>query len=220
MEQGPFDGLLFHVVSDRGDSLTWHIWSPRRFERSDFDGAVADLDSTPFRRFTELFLGSARTGRRQLVRRRACAWATIAQTSRSPLAIAATDTSAGCSSMPEEQYSTPLFDHQKIQALWPGSFEKYRAIVRQRGREWIRAINGEYSDLTIVMPVGYAAAQPPRWPLDRSHAHYGLLADFLDGVLEAASPRTTLVDGCRSRPIPTRRRISTAPPTTRSGRRG
>ena len=56
MEQSPFDGLLFHVVSDRGDSLTWHIWSHQRFERSDFDGAVADLDSTRFRRFTEMFL--------------------------------------------------------------------------------------------------------------------------------------------------------------------
>ena len=67
--------------------------------------------------------------------------------------------------------------------------------MRQRGREWAKAVNQQFPDVTILLTFGYDVSY---WraekPKDRSTAAYGLLADFLDGVLDACSKETTLVD--------------------------
>jgi len=192
MEQSPFDGLLFHVVSDHGDSLTWHIWSHKRFERSDFDGAVNDLDSTRFRKFTEMFL-RVNSSPGDVSWFDDEGWATVAHNFGVAARIARDGRCRGLV-FDAEQYFTPLFDYPRIQKLWPGSFEQYSAAVKQRGREWIRAINAEFPGVTLVMTVGYAPTQPHGLE-KRSSIHYGLLADFLDGVIEAMSPETRVVDG-------------------------
>src|SRR5688572_16888966 len=56
MERLPFDGLVFHVHSAKGDNFLWEMWGGRRFEYDEFAPAVADLQATDFRRFTEHFL--------------------------------------------------------------------------------------------------------------------------------------------------------------------
>ena len=56
MEELPFDGLIFHVVSSKGGNLTWEMWGTRRFELPEFQQAIDDLKATPFRRLTERFL--------------------------------------------------------------------------------------------------------------------------------------------------------------------
>jgi hypothetical protein len=67
-----------------------------------------------------------------------------------------------------------------------------------RGREWVRAVNQEFPDITVLLTFGYAVAQPGGRARDRSEAPYGLLADFLDGVLDACSNETTVVDAWES----------------------
>ena len=32
MEEHPFDGLIFHVVSSQGGNFTWDMWGSRKFE--------------------------------------------------------------------------------------------------------------------------------------------------------------------------------------------
>ena len=32
MEELPFDGLIFHVISSKGGNLVWEMWGTRRFE--------------------------------------------------------------------------------------------------------------------------------------------------------------------------------------------
>ena len=86
------------------------------------------------------------------------------------------------------------------------SFEACHDKVRQRGRELMAAICKEYPDITII---NYIGSQESAWrrvgiagpvtpgvhPLSTSD--YGLLAPFLDGVLEGIpeSSRATIVDG-------------------------
>jgi hypothetical protein len=59
----------------------------------------------------------------------------------------------------------------------------------------MKAVNKEYPDITVLMTFGYDVTY---WraekPNDRSTAAYGLLADFLDGMLDACSEGTVLVD--------------------------
>jgi hypothetical protein len=82
------------------------------------------------------------------------------------------------------------------------TFEEYCVKARQRGRETVQAVAGEYPDMTLFsffMDSIDAAAtgQPdPRRAL-RSQG-YGLLPAFIDGWLDAAPPAVTFVDGCES----------------------
>ena len=57
--------------------------------------------------------------------------------------------------------------------------------VRQRGREWMRAVTAVYPDVTIILypHTGWRVA------LD-----YELLGPFVDGLLEGLGPQATLVD--------------------------
>jgi hypothetical protein len=47
--------------------------------------------------------------------------------------------------------------------------------------------------ITVLLTFGYRIAQPPEGG-ERSASNYGLLADFLDGMLEACSKQTKIVD--------------------------
>src|SRR5437868_6188045 len=56
MEQLPFDGLVFHAMSGKGDNLAWEVWGSRKFTPDDFKQAVDDLKATKFSRFADRFL--------------------------------------------------------------------------------------------------------------------------------------------------------------------
>ena len=88
------------------------------------------------------------------------------------------------------------FDYRKQKHKDKKTFAEYQAKVRQRGREWVTAVNKHYPDISILVPFGHelslCRAQKPG---DRSTAKYGLLGDFLDGVLDASAGGTVLVNG-------------------------
>src|SRR5947209_14495110 len=56
MEQFPFDGLVFHATSGKGDNLAWEVWGSKKFAPDDFKQAIDDLKATKFNRFTDRFL--------------------------------------------------------------------------------------------------------------------------------------------------------------------
>src|SRR5436190_24312400 len=50
MEQLPFDGLVFHATSGKGENLSWEVWGGRKFALDDFRQAADDLKATEFKR--------------------------------------------------------------------------------------------------------------------------------------------------------------------------
>src|SRR5438874_2351127 len=56
MERFPFDGLVFHATSGKGDNLAWEVWGGKKFSPDDFKQAVDDLKATRFTRFTDRLL--------------------------------------------------------------------------------------------------------------------------------------------------------------------
>jgi hypothetical protein len=71
------------------------------------------------------------------------------------------------------------------------------AEVRERGREVMNAFQEGYPDMRIFLTFGYSLpwneSQQGKRPL--AECHYGLLAPFLDGMLDVANGKTILVDG-------------------------
>jgi hypothetical protein len=205
MEEHPFDGVIFHVASSKGGSFTWEIWGQRAFGREEFQQSVEDLQATNFRRFTDRFLRvNVTPGKVDWFDD--ATWSTV----RDNFSVAAQVAKEGrCTGFmfDVEQYEGQLFNYAQLP---PRPLADYQAKVRQRGAEWIRAVNAQFPNITILLTFGYAITRPPEGK-DSSQATYGLLADFLDGVLEACSEETILVDAWeQSYPYKERRQFEQA----------
>ena len=191
MERYPFDGVVFHVHSNKGGNYLWEMWGQRRFQADEFQHAIADLKATKFKRFTDCFLRvNVTPGNVDWFDDQA--WSVV----RNNFAVAAqVAKQGGCKGLmfDVEQYEGDPFNFSKQPHAKTKTFAEYRKQVRQRGRDWIQAVNGQFPDVTILLSFGYRIAQP-REGNDRSTADYGLLADFLDGLLDGCTAATRIVD--------------------------
>ncbi len=191
MEQLPFDGVVFHVVSSKGGNLTWEMWGGRKFELAEFQHSIDNLKATPFRRLTDRFLRvNVSPGNVDWFDDQA--WAVVPHNVGVAAKIAK---QGGCKGFmfDVEQYNDQLFNYGKQKHHATKSFDEYRAKVRQRGQEWMKAVNEAYPDITLLMAYAYSITGGQ--PKDRVGASYGLLGDFLDGMLDVCTPQTKIVDG-------------------------
>jgi hypothetical protein len=189
MEQTPFDGCVFHL---KGDSL-WQVWGTKAFTEADLQPALDDLKATPFRRFTHNFLRVNTTPGK-------IDWfddhAAVLNNVRLMARVAREGRCKGVL-FDIEQYEGPLFDYGKQRDAKTKSWDEYAAQVRLRGREVMKAYQEGYPGLTIFLTFGYTLPREESGG-DRAklpQAHYGLLAPFLDGMLDAAEGQTRIVDG-------------------------
>jgi hypothetical protein len=194
MERLPFDGLVFHASSGKGENLAWEAWGGRKFAPADFKQAVDDLKATKFNRFTDRFLRvNVTPGKVGWFDDDA--WARVVNNFAVAARVARDGGCKGFMFDTEQYEGVTVFDYRKQKDAPKKSFADYQAQARRRGREWAKAVNEHYPDVTILLTFGYAVSH---WragrPKDRSTAPYGLLADFLDGVLGACSKETALVD--------------------------
>jgi 7,8-dihydropterin-6-yl-methyl-4-(beta-D-ribofuranosyl)aminobenzene 5'-phosphate synthase len=191
MEEHPFDGLIFHVVSSQGGNFTWDMWGSRKFEVDEFRHSIDNLKATRFQRFTDRFLRvNVTPGKTDWFDNEA--WSIVLNN----FGVAATIAKEGACKgfmFDVEQYNDALFDYAKQKHREKKAFAEYQAKVRQRGREWMAEVNRHFPDITVLLTFGYRIAQPPEGK-DRSASHYSLLADFLDGMLDGCSNDAKIVD--------------------------
>ena len=196
MEKTPFDGCVFGVRLGEGrgsGSFTWQFWGSRPFSRADLAEAFADLGALQPRRFTENFL-------RVNVTPGDVDWfddfSAILTNARLAGEMARTGQARGVV-LDVEQYQGQIFDYRTRKLAPSRSWDAYAAQARLRGREIMSALQDGYPGLTVFLSFGHSLAwvlsERGRRPL--SEVSYGLLAPFLDGMLEAAHGRTRLVDG-------------------------
>ena len=197
MQRTPFDGCVFHADYRKPDgakgSFTWESWGQKAFMEADLKDAFADLRAVPLGRFKYNFLRfnttpakidwfddySAITGNARLA-------AELARAGHCPGIL-----------FDIEQYEGQLFNYRKQRDAATKSWELYAAQARRRGREVMEGFQKGYPGLTVFLTFGYSL------PWTESHAgkgplsacNYGLLAPFLDGMVEAAEGRTRIVDG-------------------------
>ena len=197
MEQTPFDGCVFHagyeLAGGRKGSFTWDSWSTNAFNEADVKEAFDDLKTLRPSRFKQNFLRFNTTPAN-------LDWFDDHTAVLGNCRLAARLARAGkCPGLlfDIEQYNNPLFDYRKQRDAKTKSWEVYAAQVRRRGREVMEAFQEGYPGLTIFLTFGYSLpwleSGAGRGAL--AECHYGLLAPFMDGLLEAARGKTRLVDG-------------------------
>jgi len=197
MERTPFDGCVFHVNYSKPaggqGSFTWECWGTRAFRREELQPAVDDLRATRFRRFKHNFLRFNTTPAK-------LDWFDDHTAVLNNAELAARTAREGkCPGLlfDIEQYEGPLFNYRKQRAAAQKPWADYAAQVRQRGRETMAAFQKGYPGLTVFLTFGYCLpwAQCGGKKEKLADADYGLLAPFLDGLVEAAQDKTKLVDG-------------------------
>ena len=197
MQATPFDGCVFHVNYTAGEkdqgNFTWACWGARRFTQGELEPALRDLKSTRFGRFNQNFLRFNTTPARLdwfddhsavLENARLAAW--LAREGGCPGVL-----------FDIEQYDGHLFDYRAQRDRAEKSWELYAAQCRRRGREVMQAFQAGFPGLRVFLTFGYSLP----WSESRSgkkalaECSYGLLAPFLDGMVQATEGTTRLVDG-------------------------
>ncbi len=197
MEQAPFDGCVFHVTSidPRGtpENFAWLCWGRRAFTEAELRPALDDLKATTFRRFAHNFLRfNASPGDLD--------WfddhAAVLGNARLAAGLAREGRCAGIL-FDVEEYQGGLFTYSKQRDSKAKSWDEYAARARRRGREVMGAFQDGFPDLTVFLTFGHSLprtkSEGGKKPLAESG--YGLLAPFLDGMVEAARGRSRIVDG-------------------------
>jgi len=200
MERTPFDGCVFHITYAKAGetgagtgAFVWECWSRRAFTEKELQPALEDLKATKFRRFTENFL-------RFNTAPGDVDWfddfSAIVSNARLAARVAREGKARGLL-FDIEQYNSPLFDYHKQRDAKGKSWDEYAGQVRRRGREVMAAFQEGYPGLSVFLTFGYSLpyAQTGGDPAKLPEAHYGLLAPFLDGLLDAAEGGTLIIDG-------------------------
>ncbi|MBI4324439.1 MAG: hypothetical protein HY674_04175 [Chloroflexi bacterium] len=196
MERTPFDGCVFHVDYPKPGgkgSFTWECWGERAFAAQELQPALDDLKATRFRRFTDNFLRFNTTpGKLDWFEDHAAVLTNAYLAAR----VAREGKCRGLL-FDIEQYEGPLFDYRKQREAKQKSWEMYAAQVRRRGRETMEAFQRGCPNLTVFLTFGYSLpwAQSQGGKIALAECHYGLLAPFLDGMVEASRGGARLVDG-------------------------
>jgi len=196
IDASPFDGVVFQVgTSGPGGgaaSLSWRAFGREAFGEADVAQARSDLRATRLRRVRSNFLRlnttpfdldwfddfSSVLGNAELAAR-------LARAGRARGILLDT-----------EAYEGPAFHYARQRRAGERSFEEYAAQVRRRGRELMQAFERGQPGLTVLLTFGHSL--PWGWMqaqgVSLRETEYGLLAPFVDGLLEGAT-RGTLVDG-------------------------
>lgn len=197
MEKTPFDGCVFHVDYRKPDggtgSFTWEVWGRHAFRREDVLPAVEDLRATPFKKFRHNFL-------RFNVTPGDVDWfddySAVIANARLAAWVAREGGVAGIW-LDDEPYKEQIFEYAKQRHRNERSFDDYRRQVRRRAAQIMEAFQEGYPDLTLFLSFGYATpwrgSAGGRIPL--AETRYGLLAAFLDGLIDGARGRTRIIDG-------------------------
>jgi hypothetical protein len=200
MERTPFNGCVFHLSCKKADgsqgNFTWECWGERAFDWKELEPVVRDLKALRSRRFNHNYLRFNTTPAKLdwfddhsavLVNARLAARAAR---------------EGGCPGIlfDIEQYEGQLFNYRKQRDAASKSWEVYAAQARQRGREVMAAFQQGFPRVIVFLTFGYSLPWSQSGGGKRSLADcsYGLLAPFLDGMVEAAKGQARFVDGYES----------------------
>lgn len=197
MEKTPFDGCVFHAYTQdpqgkKGDFL-WTCWGKKAFTEDDLTPSLNELRQTRFTTFTHNFL-------RLNTAPADVDWFDDHTAILNNCQVAAKFAFEGkCAGIlfDTEQYNSPLFNYAKQRDAKTKSWDEYAVQVRKRGHEVMVAFDKGYPNVTIFLTFGYSLPwrQTGGHPEKLPQASYGLLAPFLDGLLEGAGGKIRIVDG-------------------------
>jgi hypothetical protein len=221
MELAPFDGWVFSIRSKnpqlsmlggnpRKFDFSWGGWGKRAFTRDEIEDTISHLKATKFKKFTDNFI-------RVCITPGEIDWFDTHDTILNNVRLAAVIAKEGGMKgifFDPEAYEAPIWDYHKQRDAKTKSYAEYAAQVRKRGAEVMNVIQKEYPDITILTAFGHSVncrhgytdekdksisfSEYSNDPRKLQYFEYGLLSEFLNGMVDAAGPKVKLIDGWES----------------------
>jgi hypothetical protein len=96
-----------------------------------------------------------------------------------------------------EAYNQPLFHYRRQVNSSQRSWQAYSRQVQARGREIMRAFQKEFPEVRVFLTFGYEMpwVRCVAKGITLADCDYGLLAPFLDGMVEAANGKSRIING-------------------------
>ena len=184
MEETPFSGCVFGVPD-----LTWRFWSHWAVPESSIRPSLDHLLGIPWQRFKNNFLRlNVTPGDVDL----SGDWSAIVSNATAAARLAREAGARGIC-LDTEPYEGGVWFRLPAGQRW----EEAAIWATNRGRLLMETFQREFPGLTIFLSHGWSKpyldtlwGSRPLWV-----SRYGLLAYFLNGMLAAAGPRVTIIDG-------------------------
>jgi hypothetical protein len=216
MEKTPLDGWATYAAYPRlpqgralygwgtGD-LGWEVFQNKKATRDQIQPAIDDLKSFSQSRFRSNYIANVSYLTTPAMDWFDDAWwANIAENAKLQGALAK---EGGCEGIlfDPEMYGCSFWGWPSLSKdpLYKGkTYKQVQAKVRQRGREYVRAINSAYPGIRIISIHAWDTAlryeDPRSTKATLQDKYYGLLPAFLDGMLEGSDDKTVIIDGCEA----------------------
>jgi hypothetical protein len=194
MEKRPFDGLIFQLSGGHNAFVTKPL-EPAKFTED--ERILRDMQFTRFHDNFVLVWGSPPADFDWFDDTQ---WQTIGANAELLVGIAQAGRVRGICFDPEP-YDFSLWDYAKQPKAKDHTFTEYRAKVRQRGAQLMRAFENRMPGATIltffhVSLFDRFVALPEAARTERlTKEGWGLMPDFFVGMLESASPKARFIDG-------------------------
>lgn len=195
MQATPVDGTVFYAQNSSGVNFSYACWGTTTFSRSGMQYTVDGMNAVPdYGRFTENFLRFNVTPGYvdwfddfSAITDNAGTAGWIVQQSKGVRGIM----------LDTEAYDGQLWEYTTRKYVSTKTFSQYQAQARQRGQEFMQAIQAEAPDATIIITHAYSSV----WHYiggntsNLQSSSQALLPAFLDGMVAVAGPGIKLVDG-------------------------
>lgn len=191
MQKIPLDGIVIGFADNENRNIFGNsLWSAKIINIDDYSQSIEAIKNTEFGRFTENFL-------RFNVMPGEIDWYdenfdSVIKNAKLAAKVAKLGNLRGIL-LDVEHYKGKPFYYLSQPERQEHSFREYQQKVRDRGRQFIEAMNEAYPDIRILLTFGYHLPYVERKSMEQ--AIYGLLPSFLDGLLEGASPNILIFDG-------------------------
>jgi hypothetical protein len=194
MEKRPFDGIIFQLSGGR------NAFAITPLEPAAFAEDERVLTRLQFTRFTDNFVlvwGSPPAGFDWFDDTQ---WRVIEANAKLLVGIAQAGRVRGICFDPEP-YDFHLWDYAKQPKANVHTFAEYRAKVRERGAQFMRAFEERMPGATILTFFHvsrydrFATLSETERARKLEEASWGLMPDFFVGMLESASPKARFIDG-------------------------
>ena len=198
MDERPFRGTSLRFTGRDNTPFLDFAHSREVWKQEDIAQIIEDLDAAKPKRLTHCFLDIKATPG-DVDWFDDAGWAIIIEHWRTAARVAKEGGLRGLLFDPES-YRNAQFGYQSQPKADEHSFDEYKRMARQRGREVMTAVADEYPDITIfsLFMLSIFNQQTGHPSLALAAHRYGLYPAFIDGWLDALPEDVTLVDGCES----------------------
>jgi hypothetical protein len=201
MEATHLDGVGINLMPDPPlADAQWggqgnYVWfTSMPASREQYQRAVDDLKATPFTRFTDNFSLMAMRGPGGIPDWFDDDFAVVCDNARVQAWACREGGLKGIVIDVEDAAVLDYTDDRRRRA----TFDQYAARVHQCAKRFMEAMVREYPDIVIILSHGYHTPMMAvhRHELPLEDVRYALLPAFIDGLLDGAGDRATVIDGC------------------------